>query len=95
MEPGQLESLPEIIECYGYNGTGSWPNISGANIFVWWPNIFGQPYTWKPGSLFSQKKFRYTFNNLWSKKVTFRLELNGQEFESLESFKIVKITMKE
>jgi hypothetical protein len=32
---------------------------------------------------------------LWNKKVTFRLELIGREFESLRSFKIVKTTMKE
>jgi hypothetical protein len=78
METGRLEeSLPEIIECDGYRG--SWPNIPGAKL-TGTVNGFGV-----------NKKFLYTFNNLGNKKVTFCLELNGREFESLESFKIMPI----
>jgi hypothetical protein len=80
METGQLESVPEIIECSGCH-RGSWPNISGAKFT-------GVDGTDGP------KKYSYTFNNLWNKKVTFRLKLYGREFESLRSFKIVKITTK-
>jgi hypothetical protein len=78
METG-LENLPEIIECYGY---GSWPNISGAKF----TGMIDRPY--------APKKYHYTFNNLWNKKVTFCLELKGREFEYLKSYKIVKITTK-
>jgi hypothetical protein len=80
METG-LENVPEIIECSG-RGRGSWPNISGAK------------FTDTIDGLGDEKKYRYTFNNLWSKKVTFCLELNGREFESLRSFEIIKITTK-
>jgi hypothetical protein len=84
METSSFENLPEIIECRGYNGgTGSWPNISGANL------------TGTIEGLFGQKIYSYTFNNLWNKKVTFCLELIGREFEFLQRFKIVKITTKE
>jgi hypothetical protein len=84
METSNLESVPEIIECYGYkNHSGSWPNISGAKFTCMVDGRFG-----------GWKKYRYTFNNLWNKKVTFCLELFGGEFEFLQSFKIVKITMK-
>jgi hypothetical protein len=79
METGQLESLPEIIECYGCGRRGSWRNISGAKFTGTVNSPFG-----------AYKKF-YTFNNLWTKKVTFCLEINGREFESLESFKIMPI----
>jgi hypothetical protein len=79
METG-LESVPEIIECYG-SWHGSWPNISGAKFT-------GVDGTDGP------KKYSYTFNNLSNKNFTFCLELIGQEFESLRSFKIDKITMK-
>jgi hypothetical protein len=83
METG-IESLPEIIECYGYGyGRGSWPNISGAKFTG----------TEDEGP-FELKKYSYTFNNLWNKKVTFRLELNGREFGYLNCFKIDKITTK-
>jgi hypothetical protein len=82
METGQLKSVPNIIECGGYYG-GSWPNITGAKST-------GTTY-----GLFGNKKYSYTFNNLGNKKVTFGLELNGREFESLRSFEIVKITTKE
>jgi hypothetical protein len=75
METGQLESLPEIIKCYG-DSNGSWPNISGAKL------------TGTVDGFGGNKKCSYTFNNLWSKKVTFCLELYGQEFELLQSFKI-------
>jgi hypothetical protein len=80
METG-LENVPEIIECDGYS-SGSWPNIPGAK------------FTSTADGPFGDKKYSYTFNNLWNKKVTFRLELNGREFESLDWFKIIKITMK-
>jgi hypothetical protein len=76
METG-LENMPEIIECYGCDRRGSWPNISGAKFTG---TVDGT----------GNKKYRYTFN----KKVTFCLELNGREFESLRSFEIDKITTK-
>jgi hypothetical protein len=79
METG-LESVPEIIECRGYGG---WPNIPGAKF----DSTVDVP--------FSNKKYRYTFNNLWNKKVSFCLELNGREFGYLHWFKIDKITTKE
>jgi hypothetical protein len=78
MEPGQLESVPEIIECDDGSRSGSWPNISGAKL---------------PGTV-DGKMYRYTFNNLWNNKVTFDLELIGRELEYLRSFSIAKITMK-
>jgi hypothetical protein len=81
MENG-LESVPEIIECYG--NCGSWPNISGAKFTATVDCPFGP-----------NKEYSYTFNNLWSKKVTFRLELIGREFEFLQSFKIFKTTTKQ
>jgi hypothetical protein len=80
MENG-LESVPEIIECHGFSDR-SWQNISGAK------------FTGTDDGPFAYKEYSYTFNNLWSKKVTFRLELYGQEFEFLRWFKIVKITTK-
>jgi hypothetical protein len=76
-----LESVPEIIECDRYR-RGSWPNISGAK------------FTGVTVDDDGEKKYSYTFNNLWSKKITFCLELYGLEFEYLQSFKIVKITTK-
>jgi hypothetical protein len=79
MENGQLESLPEIIECYVYNGRS-------------WPNITGTKFTGTADRLFGEKKYSYTFNNLWNKKVSFCLELTGREFEYLLSFSIAKIT---
>jgi hypothetical protein len=79
MEIGQLESVPEIIECSAY-GKG-WPNISGAKS----TGTDDLPFF---------KRYRYTFNNLRNNKVTFRLELNGREFEFLIAFKIVKTTTK-
>jgi hypothetical protein len=78
METG-FENVPEFIECYG-DRNGSWPNISGAKLTGTAEGPFGNK--------------EYTFNNLWSKKVTFCLELIGREFESLESLKIIKITTK-
>jgi hypothetical protein len=81
METGRLESLPEIIECDGYRG--SWPNIPGAKLTGTVDVSFR-----------GNKKYRYTFNNLWNEKVTFCLELIGREFELIESFKIIKITTK-
>jgi hypothetical protein len=78
METGQLESMPEIIECSAYRK--GWPNISGAK--------FTGTVDGKDG----EKKYSYTVNNLWNKKVTFCLELTGREFEFLNCFKIVKIT---
>jgi hypothetical protein len=83
METGQLESLPEIIECSAYGKRVGWPNIPGAKS----TGTIDRPFA-------GEKKYHYTFNNLWNKEVTFGLELNGREFESLESFKIVKITTK-
>jgi hypothetical protein len=80
MESG-LESVPKIIECDGYD-SGSWPNISGAK------------FTGTDYAPYSNKKYSYTFNNLWNKKVTFCLELTGREFEFLVWFKIIKITTK-
>jgi hypothetical protein len=80
MENG-LESVPEIIECYG--NCGSWPNISGAKFTGTVDCRFGP-----------NKEYSYTFNNLWNKKVSFCLELNGREFEYLISFEIIKITSK-
>jgi hypothetical protein len=71
-----------MIECRGC-GSGSWPNITGAKLTGT-----------ADGPIGYEKKYRYTFNNLWSKKVTFCLELIGREFESLESLKIIKITTK-
>jgi hypothetical protein len=82
IETSQLESLPEIIECYGC-GRG-WPNISEAKFTGTVDRPFG-----------GNKKYCYTFNNLWNKKVTFCLELLGQEFVYLNWFKIDKITTKE
>jgi hypothetical protein len=82
METSSFENLPEIIECYGCGRRGSWPNISGAKF----DGTVDVP--------FSNKKYHYTFNNLWNKKVTFRLELNGREFEFLIAFKIIKTTTK-
>jgi hypothetical protein len=82
METG-LESVPEIIKCYGCGRRGSWPNISGAN------------FTGGTVGPYPNKKYFYTFNNLWNKKVTFRLELIGQEFEFLIAFKIDKITTRQ
>jgi hypothetical protein len=73
-----LENVPETIECYGYP-RGSWPNISRAK------------FTGVDGP-FGNKK--YTFNNLWNKKVTFCLELFGREFEYLIAFMIIKIATK-
>jgi hypothetical protein len=83
METSSLESVPEIIECYGYR-RGRWPNISGAK-FTSIVTVYDD----------GKKRYHYTFNNLWNKKVTFRLELIGREFEFLESFKIDKITTNE
>jgi hypothetical protein len=83
METG-LENVPEIIECDGYD-SGSWPNISGVKF----TGTVG-PYDGN-----DEEKYQYTFNNLWNNKVTFCLELNGEEFEFLESFEIVKITTNE
>jgi hypothetical protein len=80
METG-LENVPEIIRCHG--NRGSWPNIAGAKFT-----------DTADGRYEDEKKYLYTFNNLWNKKVTFRLELNGLEFKFLESFKIIKITTK-
>jgi hypothetical protein len=80
LETWQLESVPKIIECGGYDSE-SWPNITGAKL---------TGTTDGPGN----KKYSYTFNNLWNKKVTFCLELNGREFGYLQLFKIIKITMK-
>jgi hypothetical protein len=75
-----LESVPEIIECHGHcSGSGCWPNISGVK------------FTGTVDGPFELNKYSYTFNNLWNKKVTFRLQLNGREFEYLDSFSIVKI----
>jgi hypothetical protein len=85
METG-LENVPEIIECVGHL-RGSWPNISGAKF----TGVDGANDPFGP---YAFKKYRYTFNNLWNNKVTFCLELNGREFEFLESFEIVKITPK-
>jgi hypothetical protein len=84
MEASSLESVPEIIECGAY-GRGSaygkgWPNIPGAKF----TDSVDLPFF---------KRYRYTFNNLWNKKVMFGLDLIGREF--LESLKIVKITTKE
>jgi hypothetical protein len=77
-----LESVPGIAECYGHcRGRGSWPNISGTK------------FTGVDGP-FVKKKYRYTFDNLWNKKVMFRLQLNGREFDLLQSFEIIKITTK-
>jgi hypothetical protein len=81
METGQLESVPEIIECFVYH-SGSWPNISGAKL------------TGTGDSMLTFKKYSYTFNNLWNKKVTFGLELIGREFEYLYSFEIKTTTKK-
>jgi hypothetical protein len=78
METG-LESVPEIIVCYGYSGISSWPNISEAKLTGTDDGPFGCNKT-------------YTFNNLWNKKVTFHLKLYGPEFESLDWFEIIKIT---
>jgi hypothetical protein len=76
-----LENVPEII-CYA-GRRGSWPNIPGAKF----TGTVDRPFD-------DEKKYRYTFNNLWSKKVMFRLEINGREFEYLHWFKIDKITTK-
>jgi hypothetical protein len=76
METG-LENVPEIIKCNGRRG--GWPNISGAKF----TGTVDRPY--------ADKKYRYIFNNLWNKKVTFCLELIGREFESFEFFKIFKL----
>jgi hypothetical protein len=81
METSSLESVPEIIEFYGCH-SGGWPNISGAKL----TGTIDRPY--------GDKKYRYTFNNLWNNKASFRLELIGLEFKFLESFKIIKITTK-
>jgi hypothetical protein len=87
METG-LENVPETIECDGYVGgeSDSWPNISGAKFTGFDLTDEEDPY--------GNKKYSYTFNNSWKKKVTFCLELIGQEFEYLQLFKIVKITTK-
>jgi hypothetical protein len=82
METG-LENVPEIIQCYGFN-RGSWKNISGATFTG----------TVEADGPFGKKKYRYAFNHLWNKKVTFCLELYGREFQFLESFEIIKITTK-
>jgi hypothetical protein len=82
METGQ-ENVPKIIDYTGHGRRGSWPNISGAKLTGTVDGFGG-----------GNKKYSYTFNNLWNKKVTFCVELDGREFESLESFKIVKITTK-
>jgi hypothetical protein len=84
METG-LENVPEIIECNGCGRRGSWPNISGAKFTM---TVDGADVP------FSNKKYRYTFNNLRNNKVTFRLELIGREFEYLIAFKIIKTTTK-
>jgi hypothetical protein len=81
METSRLENVPEIIDCIGPR-SGSWPNIPGAK------------FTGTVDGPYSGKKYRYTFNNLWNKKVSFCLELTGREFEFLEVFKIIKITTK-
>jgi hypothetical protein len=88
METGQLESLPEIIECSGiFCSRGSWPNITGTK-FTGTIGFGGiGPYE-------DAKKYSYTFNNLGNKKVSFCLELYGQESEYLVLFKIDKITTK-
>jgi hypothetical protein len=88
METWQIESLPEIIECSafgsrGYGSSGSWPNITGAKLTGTVDGPFG-----------GNKRYSYTFNNLENKKVSFRLELNGREFEYLIAFEIIKITTK-
>jgi hypothetical protein len=89
METGQLGSLPEIIECSSaYGSRGSWPNISKFTGTV--DGFGGGNKKYHP---FVEKKYRYTFNNLWNKKVTFCIELNG-EFKYFDCFKIVKITTK-
>jgi hypothetical protein len=86
METSSLESVPEIIECSSaYGSRGIWPNISGAKF---------TGVDRSDGPL-GEKKYRYTFNNLWNKKVSFCLELIGREFEYLDWFKIDKITTKE
>jgi hypothetical protein len=77
METG-LENVPEIIECRG-NCSRSWPNIAGAKLTG---TFVDHLYS------YSGIKYRYTFENLWKKKVTFCLELNGEEFAYLQSFKI-------
>jgi hypothetical protein len=79
-----FENVPEIIECYSgeYRGSQSWPNITGIKL----TGTVDGPYF--------DKKYSYTFNNVWNKKVTFRLVLNGLEFEFLDSFEIIKITTK-
>jgi hypothetical protein len=85
METSSLENVPELIECSRQiYYSGSWPNILGAKFDGTVDRRF-------PAGC---KKYRYTFNNLWNKKVTFCLELIGREFEYLESFAIVKITPK-
>jgi hypothetical protein len=84
METSSLESVPEIIECDGYcSGSESWLNISGAKFTV---TVYGP---------FGGKKYTYTFNNLWNKKISFCLELNVRENGSLESLEIIKTTTKQ
>jgi hypothetical protein len=93
METG-LENVPEIIECDGRR-SGSWPmeeeKCNGRR--EGWPNISGVKFIGTVDRPFGgNKKYSYTFNNLWKNKATFHLELIGREFEYLESFKIVKTT---
>jgi hypothetical protein len=85
METG-LENVPEIIEC----------DERDEDTYGSWPNIFGAKFTGVDGTddPYANKKYHYTFNNLWNEKVTFCLELNGLEFEYLKSFEIIKITTK-
>jgi hypothetical protein len=90
MEIGQLERLPEIIECDGYPSE-SWPNITGAKFTGM---VEAEGWEDEDDSFGATKKYSYTFNNLWNKEVTFCLELIGREFEYLNRFKIIKITTK-
>jgi hypothetical protein len=86
METSSFENVPEIIQCYGHR-RASWPNISGTKL----TGVDGTDGLFGP---FASKTYSYTFNNLWTKKVTFCVELNGREFDFLQSFEIVKITTK-
>jgi hypothetical protein len=80
MKASSLENVPEFIICEG-RGRGSWPNISGAKFEC----TVDHPY---------YRGYRYTFNNMRNNKVSFYVELYGQEFEFLQSFVIIKTTTK-